>query len=185
MWRFPASVIAAGLILVGCGGTQPKSAASGPQQITDAFKGSPPVLAALHAQADHLLGGGTVAFRARLKSLRGHPVVVNKWASWCGPCRIEFPAFQRAAVRYGRQVAFVGIDDKDANGSAAAFLKKYPVSYPSYTDPSGTIASSVQAAVYFPQTVYFNRQGKMVFDHAGPYESAAALEADIRRYALQ
>ena len=183
--HFPAGLLAAGLLLAGCGGAQPRNAAPGPAQQAAAFKGSPAVLASLHAQAGQLLGGGTAAFQARLKALRGHPVVVNKWASWCGPCRIEFPAFQRASVRYGRQVAFIGINAKDANGSARAFLRQFPVSYPSYTDPNSSIANSIQAAVYFPQTVYFNRAGKMVFDHAGPYESAAALESDVRRYALR
>lgn len=173
------------MLVAGCGGSQPRSAAPGQAAQAAAFKGSPPVLASLHAQANQLLGGGTSAFRARLDALRGHPVVVNKWASWCGPCRIEFPAFQRASVRYGRQVAFVGIDGKDANGSAQAFLRRYPVSYPSYSDPGEGIARSIQAAIYFPQTVYFNRQGRMVYDHAGPYESASALESDIRRYALR
>jgi thiol-disulfide isomerase/thioredoxin len=177
--------LAVGVVLAGCGSAQPRSAAPGPAQEAVALKGSPPALASLHDQADRLLGGGTSVFRARLDSLRGHPVVVNKWASWCGPCRIEFPAFQRASVRYGRQVAFLGIDGKDANGSAEAFLHQFPVSYPSYTDPGENIARSIQASIYFPQTVYFDRQGKMVYDHAGPYESAAALESDIRRYALR
>ena len=184
IWRGSAGVLAVGLVLAGCGGAQPKSQAPGAAQEAVAFKGAPAALTSLHDQADQLLGGGTAAFRARLRSLRGHPVVVNKWASWCGPCRIEFPAFQRAAVRYGRQVAFIGIDGKDANGSAQAFLRQFPVSYPSYTDPGSSIANSIQAAIYFPQTVYFNRAGKMVYDHAGPYESAQALESDIRRYAL-
>jgi cytochrome c biogenesis protein CcmG/thiol:disulfide interchange protein DsbE len=183
-WRCPAGILAVGLALAGCGGAQPKSVAPGPAQQAVAFKGSPAVLASLHHQADQLLGGGTAAFRTRLRSLRGHPVVVNKWASWCGPCRIEFPAFQRASVRYGRQVAFIGIDGKDANSSAKTFLRQFPVSYPSYTDPGSNIANSIQAAIYFPQTVYFNRAGQMVYDHAGPYESAQALESDIRRYAL-
>jgi thiol-disulfide isomerase/thioredoxin len=185
IWRCSAGLLTVGALLAGCGSSQPRSAALGSAQKAVAFNGSPPALASLHHQADQLLGGGVPVFRARLNSLRGQPVVVNKWASWCGPCRIEFPAFQRASVRYGRQVAFVGIDGKDANGSAEAFLRQFPVSYPSYTDPQENIARSIQAAVYFPQTVYFNRQGKMVYDHAGPYESAAALESDIRRYALR
>jgi thiol-disulfide isomerase/thioredoxin len=185
IWHSSAGLLAAALLLTSCGGAQPKSVAPGPAQQAAAFKGSPAVLASLHGQGDQLLGGGTAAFAARLRALRGHPVVVNKWASWCGPCRIEFPAFQRASVRYGRQVAFIGIDGKDANGSARAFLRQFPVSYPSYTDPNSSIANSIQAAIYFPQTVYFNGAGKMVFDHAGPYESAAALESDIRRYALR
>jgi cytochrome c biogenesis protein CcmG/thiol:disulfide interchange protein DsbE len=172
-----------GVVLAGCG-AQARSAAPSAAGIAAAFKHSPPVLAALHVQADGLLGGGPAAFAARLRSLRGYPVVVNKWASWCGPCQTEFPAFQRAAVTYGRQVAFVGIDGKDSNGSAAAFLHRFPVSYPSYVDPSESIARTIQAAIYYPQTVYFDRSGRIVYDHAGPYETAAALEQDIRRYVL-
>jgi hypothetical protein len=82
-------------------------------------------------------------------------------------------------------VAFVGIDGKDSDGSAAAFLRRFPVSYPSYVDPSESIARTIQAEIYYPQTVYFDRQGKIVYDHAGPYETAAALERDIRRYVLR
>ncbi len=152
-----------------------------------AFKGSPPALAAVHSQANGLLGGGVAAFRARMAALKGYPVVVNKWASWCGPCQIEFPAFQRAAVKYGRQVAFIGIDGKDGNGAAAAFLRRFPLSYPSYTDPHESIAQAFQAATYYPQTLFYGRRGHTtyVYDHAGPYESAAALEQDIRRYVLR
>jgi cytochrome c biogenesis protein CcmG/thiol:disulfide interchange protein DsbE len=170
--------------LTGCG-SQARSAAPSTANVASAFKGSPPVLASLHVQANKLLTGGPSAFSSRLAGLHGYPVVVNKWASWCGPCQTEFPAFQRASVKYGRQVAFIGIDGKDSDPSAAAFLRRFPVTYPSYVDPNESIARTIQAATYYPQTVFFNRQGKMVFDHAGPYETAAALEQDIRRYVLQ
>ena len=178
-----AALVLVGVLLSGCGSST-RSAAPAAATVRQQLKGSPPPLAGLHAQADQLLGGGQAAFRARLNSLHGYPVVVNKWASWCGPCQTEFPVFQRAAVALGKQVAFVGIDGKDANPSAAAFLKRFPVTYPSFTDPGEQIARSIQAAVYFPQTIYFNRRGKAVYDHAGPYESASALERDIRRYVL-
>lgn len=170
--------------LAACGGTTPHSAAPPATQTKAAFKGAPPPLAALHTQADQLLPGGTAAFRARLASLRGYPVVVNKWASWCGPCRSEFPAFQRAVPLFGRRVAFVGLDANDQNPAAAAFLGKFPVAYPSYVDPAQVIANSIQAGYGMPQTVYFDRRGTQVYTHVGPYESAAALERDIRRYAL-
>ena len=170
-------------LAAGCG-TTARSDAPAKQQVTAAFKGSPPSLAALHAQANELLTGGPTAFKARLAALHGHPVVVNKWASWCGPCQSEFPVFQKVAVDFGRQVAFVGIDGKDQNGSAKGFLRKFPVTYPSYVDPGEDIARSVQAATFYPQTIYFDRQGKLVYDHAGAYVSTGALIKDIRRYAL-
>ncbi len=177
------SILILGL-LSGCGAQQPKSAAPSTHNVSTAFKGSPAPLASLHAQANQLLAGGPSAFKARLAGLRGYPVVVNKWASWCGPCQSEFPAYQQASVLFGRRVAFVGVDGKDHNQSAEAFLKRFPVTYPSYVDPGESIARSIQAATYYPQTVYFDRQGKVVFDHAGPYLSASELEHDIRRYAL-
>jgi cytochrome c biogenesis protein CcmG/thiol:disulfide interchange protein DsbE len=169
------------LALAACG-TRSHSAAPSSAQLATALKGSPTRLAALHAQKDQLLTGGLAAFKARLLTLRGYPVVINKWASWCGPCQSEFPAFQRVSVSFGRRVAFIGLDGKDSNASAAAFLKRFPVSYPSYVDPDEKIAGAIQASTYYPQTVYYDRRGKQVYDHAGPYASAAALEQDIRRY---
>lgn len=167
----------------GCG-TQVRSAAPSSSSVSAALSGSPPALSPLHAQANQLLDGGAARFKALLASLRGYPVVVNKWASWCGPCQSEFPVFQRVAVAFGRQVAFVGLDGKDHDGAAAAFLRRFPVSYPSYVDPQESIARMIQAATYYPQTIYFDRTGQQVYDHAGPYLSAAALEQDIRRYVL-
>jgi thiol-disulfide isomerase/thioredoxin len=176
------AMFAAGL--AGCGAGQPRSAAPSTQSVNAAFKDSPAPLAALHGQANQLLGGGPKAFKALLASLHGYPVVVNKWASWCGPCQSEFPAFQKASVQDGRQVAFVGVNGKDQNGSAAAFLRTFPVTYPSYTDPHEDIARTIEAATYYPLTVYFDRDGKIVFVHAGAYTSPGALERDIQRYVL-
>jgi cytochrome c biogenesis protein CcmG/thiol:disulfide interchange protein DsbE len=174
---------AAILALSGCGG-QAHSAAPSHASVNAAFKGSPPPLAALHERANQLVEGGPAAFSSLLKSLHGYPVVVNKWASWCTPCQSEFPVFQKVAVAYGKKVAFVGINGKDHNPAASAFLRSYPVTYPSYVDPHEDIARTIQAATYYPLTVFFNRQGKSVYVHAGPYQSAAALEHDIGRYVL-
>lgn len=174
---------AAAIALAGCGG-QPHSAAPSPASVNAAFKNSPPPLAALHERANQLVDGGPAAFSSLLTGLRGYPVVVNKWASWCTPCQSEFPVFQKVAVAYGKKVAFVGIAGKDPKPAASGFLRSYPVTYPSFLDLHEDIARSIQAATYYPLTVFFNRQGKSVYEHAGPYESAAALERDIRRYVL-
>jgi cytochrome c biogenesis protein CcmG, thiol:disulfide interchange protein DsbE len=163
----------------------PRSAKLSQSAISAALAGSPPVLASLHAQGNRLLPGGSTAFKARLKALRGHPVVINEWASWCGPCQSEFPVFQRVSVSLGRRVAFIGVGAHDSDAAAAEFLRRFPVSYPSYVDPSQRIGSLLQAVGGIPQTVYINARGRQVFDHAGPYETAASLTTDIRRYVLQ
>ena len=172
-----------GLVLAGCG-AQARSAAPAPARIAAAFEHSPPVLAALHAQADRLLGGGPSAFAARLRSLRGYPVVVNKWASWCVPCRSEFGAFQRASVAQGRQVAFIGLDSGDSSlRDARAFLRSFPVSYPSYYDKSGQAGAAITDSTFTPVTVFYDRSGRE-FIRQGPYPTSAKLEQDVRRYAL-
>jgi thiol-disulfide isomerase/thioredoxin len=177
-------MIAVMIVLAGCGSTV-KSAAPSKAKENAALAGSPAPLAGLHAQADQLLGGGTAAFTARVRSLRGYPVVVNKWASWCIACESEFPQFQRVSLEFGRRVAFVGLDGKDVNQAAAGFLRQYPLTYPSYTDPHEQIARAIRAATYYPQTIFFNRQGSVIYDHIGEYASAAALAQDVQRYAIR
>jgi thiol-disulfide isomerase/thioredoxin len=130
------------------------------------------------------LVGGVSAFRSRLAELRGHPVVVNEWASWCLPCRNEFPLFARASIRYGKRVAFLGLNVSDNAGNAATFLRSHPVSYPSYTDVKGAIAASLGSAQALPTTVFFAANGHRVFSHIGYYRAAEALDSDIERYAL-
>ncbi len=175
-------MIGLAVALEGCGATAPHHRGPSPSAVRSAFRGSAPALSALHDQADRLLGGGPSAFRARLRSLRGHPAVVNEWGSWCEPCQSEFPVFQTTAVRYGRTVAFLGIDARDTDAGARSFLGRFPLTYPSYVDPRQTIVATLRTYPVIPQTFYFNARGIMVDDHAGPYESVASLEHDIRFY---
>jgi cytochrome c biogenesis protein CcmG/thiol:disulfide interchange protein DsbE len=153
-------------------------------QMRARLAGSPAPLAQLHAQAGELLTGGLGALRTRLASLRGEPIVINKWASWCVPCRSEFGAFQGASLALGREVAFVGIDSGETSRAAgASFLRSFPVSYPSYYDHSGAVGSAVTDSTFTPVTVFFDRSGAQ-YIRQGPYPSQARLEADIRRYTL-
>jgi cytochrome c biogenesis protein CcmG, thiol:disulfide interchange protein DsbE len=177
-------VLAAAVAAAGCGGASNDCGRPSEAETSRAFRGTPPPLAALHRQANQLLAGGRTAYEARLRALRGHPVVVNKWGSWCGPCRAEFPLFQRAALRLGSRVAFVGIDSQDYRGDARKFLACRPVSYPSYEDPDLKIASALRApAQAFPTTIFYDALGQLVYAHPGPYEDLADLLVDVRRYA--
>jgi cytochrome c biogenesis protein CcmG/thiol:disulfide interchange protein DsbE len=154
-------------------------------QVRERLAGAPAPLATLHAQADQLLPGGLSALRARLASLHGTPVIVNKWSSSCEPCRGEAPIFQRVSVSRGREVAFIGIDSDESNrADAFSFLRSFPVSYPSYFDQSGQAGIAVTDSTFTPVTVFFNRAGRE-FIHQGPFPSVAKLETAVRRYALE
>ena len=149
-----------------------------------ALGGAPAPLAALHDRADRILPGGTKRLRAELAALKGHPVVVNSWASWCGPCNAEAPILQRVALKRGRSVAFLGINAKDNRESAKRFLGRYPMTYPSVEDPDGAAYESLRVG-YLPSTVFIDRTGKVRIVHSGQYTSDADLNADIDRYAVR
>jgi cytochrome c biogenesis protein CcmG, thiol:disulfide interchange protein DsbE len=143
---------------------------------------APAPLASLYRQPSALLAGGKAAFEKRVTSLKGHPAVVNKWASWCRPCRAEFPVFQRVAAERGKEVAFLGINGTDKRPAAERFLAERPLPYPSYEDPHEDIAQGRKAAKYYPMTLFIDERGKTAFIHTGEYTTTAQLNADIDRY---
>ena len=149
-----------------------------------ALAGSPPPLAALHKQATSCSTGGTDAYEKRIAALRGYPVVVNVWASWCGPCRLEFPVLQKLSARYGKKVAFLGVNSEDSDDAADHLPRRGAGPLPQLHRPRQRIADS-SAAGGLPDTAFYDRAGKLVYLKQGPYRDDAELEADVRRYALQ
>jgi cytochrome c biogenesis protein CcmG/thiol:disulfide interchange protein DsbE len=116
--------------------------------------------------------------RLGLEELRGHPVVVNFWASWCVPCKAEAPAFRAVAERYAGRVVFVGMDTQDFKGAARRFLRRYDVNYVSVRD--GTDHTYTQYGLTgVPETYFIDRSGRAV-DHAVGAVSKRELEAGVR-----
>jgi len=147
------------------------------------LRAAPPELVALREQANQILDEGREGFEARLAELRGTPVVVNKWASWCGPCREEFPFFQSQAIERGDEVAFLGLLSDDGPDSGATFLEQLPLPYPSYLDPDREIADAFNAGREFPSTLFIDASGEVAFTKLGPYTDEEGLAADIDQYA--
>jgi cytochrome c biogenesis protein CcmG, thiol:disulfide interchange protein DsbE len=186
--RFPviaAALVAAAITPGACGSDDagnPDSRLS-EEEARAPLRGAPPPLAALRDESNEILDGGTEAFEQQLAELRGFPVVVNKWASWCGPCRFEFPFFQAQAEARGVEVGFLGILSDDSRDAGETFLQELPLPYPSYLDQDEDIAAEIGAPRNFPATAFYDSSGKLVYTHQGQYRDEADLAADIERYA--
>jgi cytochrome c biogenesis protein CcmG/thiol:disulfide interchange protein DsbE len=178
------ALAAAALLGGGCGGSGSEDEGSPPPDYAKALAGAPAPLAALYKQENELLPGGRDAFEKRLAQLRGYPIVVNVWASWCVPCRQEFPVLQKLSARYGKRVAFLGLNSEDSDDAAATFLREEPLPYPSYTDPDKETADSLDVIGY-PDTAFYDEAGKLVYLKQGPYTESSELEADVRHYAVE
>ncbi len=143
----------------------------------------PEELAALVRQGGRIVKSSPGEVRDRIDALKGTPVVVNKWASWCGPCRFEFPFFQELAAEYAGRVAFLGLNSGDNRGDAEKFLRRFFVPYPSFEDPDEKIALELDASAAYPVTIFIDADGE-AFVHQGGYATAQKLEEDLRRHAL-
>jgi cytochrome c biogenesis protein CcmG, thiol:disulfide interchange protein DsbE len=158
-----------------------ESRAPSEAEVRQAFADAPPALDRLHERANEIIPGGRREYERQLDALRGHPVVVNFWGSWCGPCRLEFPVFQQQAVEFGDRVAFLGVNARDNREEAEEFLAEFPVTFPSVEDGSGGIASRLGARGY-PTTAFYDERGERVSVHQGIYERDEDLAAAIRRH---
>jgi cytochrome c biogenesis protein CcmG, thiol:disulfide interchange protein DsbE len=127
--------------------------------------------------------GGVDRFEKTLERERGKPIVVNKWASWCGPCRLEFPYFRDQAKKRKGDVVFIGVNSNDNRGDAEEFLKEEPVPYKHFEDPKLEIAAVFNAVQAFPSTAFYDSKGELAFVHQGGYQNEADLAEDIDRYA--
>ncbi|HEV3376364.1 MAG TPA: TlpA disulfide reductase family protein [Thermoleophilaceae bacterium] len=128
------------------------------------------------------LPGGVAAFEAYVGK-QDKPVVVNKWASWCGPCRHEFPFFESQARKRRGEVAFVGVNSQDSRSDARNFLEEHSVPYRHFEDPDQEIAASFNGVQGFPVTAYYGADGKREYVHIGGYANEEQLAEDIDRYA--
>jgi thiol-disulfide isomerase/thioredoxin len=101
------------------------------------------------------------AFHDLIAQQKGHPVLVNIWASWCDPCVAEAPDLIAAHQTYGDRVRFIGVDAQDDRTGATDFITQHQVPYPSVFDPSNAIAVSY-GLFSPPDTLFFDANGTLV-----------------------
>jgi cytochrome c biogenesis protein CcmG, thiol:disulfide interchange protein DsbE len=123
-----------------------------------------------------LAGEGVTGAPVGPEDYRGRPLVVNFWATWCGPCRREQPALQRLAEEYDGRVAFVGVNHTDDRAAAREYLRQYGVTYPSLFDPAGEVAFDFEIP-YLPATVLVDETGVLRYRLLG-----AQPESSFRRH---
>jgi len=125
-------------------------------------------------------GNGTLG----LAAYRGRPVVVNFWASWCGPCRDEAPLLERAWTSHGREgLVVLGVDANDFAGDARKFARAHGLTYPLLHDTHGSTLGHWGVG-NLPTTYFVDREGRVVDRVLGSIESAdnaGAFDDGVRR----
>ena len=114
----------------------------------------------------------------KLSELRGKPLIINVWASWCGPCRAEMGSLERLSRRYGgKQFNIIGVSTDDHANAAAAFLRQAKVSFDNYHDRN-LLLEAMLGANTIPLTVLVDAQGRVVKKVRGSreWDSPEALE---------
>jgi len=120
--------------------------------------------------------------KVSLSDFKGHPVVVNFWATYCGPCKLEMPWFQQMVAKYQPQgLVVLGLDQDEGeqNDVIAKAAKKVGVSYPILL-PDDKVAKAYQLGDYLPETFYVGKNGVVVEQTVGAH-ALDELEADIQK----
>ena len=111
------------------------------------------------------------------KDLRGKPVVINFWASWCPPCRIEAPLIEKTWRAYkNRDLIFLGVNIQDRKEDALSYIREFDITYPNGSDPKGEITIDYGVSG-LPVTFFISRKGEVVRRWVGAIETSVLISS--------
>jgi cytochrome c biogenesis protein CcmG/thiol:disulfide interchange protein DsbE len=163
-WRVTLSFV---VLCLGLLGVLYKGFGSNPREVPFMLKGqqAPPF-------ALRVLDSET---RMSMEQLKGRPVVINFWASWCGPCKMEHPVLEWGAREFGQQAQFLGIVFEDTEDNARQFLSQLGASFPQLVDTNSGVAVAYGVAGV-PETYFIDAQGIIRGKHVGPIDPQSMAE---------
>jgi cytochrome c biogenesis protein CcmG, thiol:disulfide interchange protein DsbE len=159
-----SAVLALALLAVACDGG-PAEPSTTPQGTIRAENATQAPL--LPIFADELPAMDPATFGRLLEQLKGTPVIVNFWGSWCPPCKDEMPRLVAAHREFGDRVQFVGVDILESRGEARSFMREYHMTFPSVFDPPDEIKGSL-GQFGQPTTIFLRADGTFEFAWGGP-----------------
>ena len=123
----------------------------------------------------------------KLSEYRGKPLIINVWASWCGPCRAEMGSLDRLARRYGKQFTVIGISTDDYPEAARSFIQKSGTAFPNYIDSKPWPLENMLGANRLPLTLLVDANGRVLAKYYGAkeWDSPQAVSVIAQTFGLK
>ena len=112
----------------------------------------------------------------RLADLRGHPVVINFWATWCGPCRLEMPLLQSYAHKYAPSLVVLGVNYDEPAADVQAFVQELGLDFKILMDPGGKVTEDIYRVRGFPTTFFVDKDGVIRYQHIGQMDEGQLVK---------
>ncbi len=102
----------------------------------------------------------------RLSDFRGRPVMINFWATWCGPCQLEMPLIQKYYEKHSPDLVVLAVNNDEPRASVQEFVDKMKLTFPILLDPGARVEDQYRVRA-FPTSLFINREGLIRYQHIG------------------